>query len=84
MEPGTGSQSSTATDDEFRRRLRAYEWRMHPNYDLRFNGRELALRENGKPILDWPAVSGRPGRQEPEFQSRRDQGPLPQGDTNSR
>lgn len=69
-----------AADEEFRRRLTAYESRMHPSYDLRFNGRELVLRENGKPILDWPAVSGRPGKQAPEFQSERDQGPLPQGD----
>lgn len=80
MEPAPGSQSSTAADDEFRRRLKTYEARMHPNYDLRFNGRELVLRENGKPILNWPAVYGRAGRQSPEFQTRRGQGPLPEGE----
>lgn len=79
MEPIPGPQSSVA-DDEFRRRLKAYETRMHPNYDLRFNGRELVLRENGKSILNWSAVSGRSGKQSPEFQTQRDQGPLPEGD----
>ena len=80
MEPAAESQSSPAADEEFRRRLKAYEERMHPNYDLRFNGRELVLRENGRSILNWPAVSGRPGKQSPEFQAQRDQGPLPEGD----
>jgi hypothetical protein len=80
MEPVPGPQSSTAVDNELRRRLKAYEARMHPNYDLRFNGRELVLRENGSPILNWAAVSGRPGKQSPEFQTQRGQGPLPEGD----
>ena len=80
MDRGTGSRPMAAADEDFRRRLEAYESRLHPTYDLSFNGRELVLRENGEPILDWPAVSGRPGKQAAEFQSQRDQGPLPQGD----
>jgi hypothetical protein len=80
MGPVPGPQSSTAVDNELRRRLKAYEARMHPNYDPRFNGRELVLRENGSPILNWAAVSGRPGKQSPEFQTQRSQGPLPEGD----
>ena len=79
MEPTPKSQPSTTVDDAFRRRLAAYEARMHPNYDLRFNGRQLVLHENGGAILNWPAVSGRPGKQVPEFQAQRDQGPLPEG-----
>jgi hypothetical protein len=67
MEPAPGSQSSTVADEEFCRRLKSYETRMHPNYDLRFSGRELVLRENGKPILNWPAVSGQAGKQSPDF-----------------
>jgi hypothetical protein len=48
-------------DEEFRGRLRRYEEQMHPRYDLRFDGSELMLQENGHPIMTWPAVSGRPG-----------------------
>jgi hypothetical protein len=66
-------------DAELRERLRRYEDRMHPHYALRFDGAELTLRENGEPIVSWPAVSGRPGTQGPEHQSYRDHGPLPQG-----
>jgi hypothetical protein len=47
---------------------------------LRFDGTKLTLQENGEPIRSWPAVSGRPGTQGPEYQSYRDNGPLPQGD----
>jgi len=66
-------------DAEFRERLRRYEARMHPQYALQFDGAKLTLQENGKPIIGWPAVSGRPGTQGPEYQSYRDNGPLPQG-----
>jgi len=71
--------SSLGTDAEFRERLRRYEERMHPQYVLQFDGAKLTLQQNGKPILSWPAVSGRPGTQGPEYQSYRDNGPLPQG-----
>jgi hypothetical protein len=67
------------SDEAFHERLRRYEQRMHPHCGLRFDGRKLSLEENGKAITDWPAVSGRPGTQGPEYQSYRDNGPLPQG-----
>lgn len=70
---------SDRLEDERRQKLLRDERRVHPQYDLRFDGRKLALRENGKPIVDWPAVSGRPDFQHPKFQSHVDQGPLPQG-----
>lgn len=79
VEPSAGVSSSSEAE-EFRRRLRAFEQRMHPKYDLRFDGRRLTLRENDRTIADWAAVSGRPGRQDPQYQSLRDQGPLPQGE----
>lgn len=66
-------------DPELRERLRRYEDRMHPHYALGFDGAKLTLQENGEPILSWPAVSGRPQTQGPEYQSYRDHGPLPQG-----
>lgn len=69
----------STSDDAFHDRLRRYEERMHPHYGLRFDGRKLVLEENGKGIMDWPAVSGRPGTQGAEYQSYRDHGPLPQG-----
>lgn len=68
-----------SADAELRERLRRYEARMHPLYALGFDGSKLTLQENGEPIMSWPAVSGRPGRQGPEHQSYRDYGPLPQG-----
>lgn len=66
---------TSLSDAEFRERLRRFEERMHPQFD----GTQLALQENGQPIMSWPAVSGRPGTQGPEYQSYRDHGPLPQG-----
>lgn len=70
---------TNAADAELRERLRRYEDRMHPHYALGFDGTKLMLRENGEPIMSWPAVSGREGTQGPEHQSFRDHGPLPQG-----
>lgn len=70
---------TNAADAELRERLRRYEDRMHPHYALAFDGAKLTLQENGEPIMSWPAVSGRPGTQGPEYQSDRDHGPLPQG-----
>ena len=72
------SRNSTS-DAEFREHLRRYEDRMHPQYALHFDGAQLTLQESGRPIMNWPAVSGRPGTQGPEHQSYRDYGPLPQG-----
>lgn len=65
---------------EFQERLRRYEARMHPQYSLPFDGSKLTLRENGNPIMNWPAVSGRPGLQGQQHQIWMDHGPLPQGD----
>jgi hypothetical protein len=71
--------NSPGADAEFRKRLRRYEERVHPNYSLQFDGSRLTLQENGEPIMSWPAVSGRPGTQGPQYQSYRDHCPLPQG-----
>jgi len=71
--------SGFETDRDLRKQLRRYEDRMHPNFALRFDGRNLALQENGKDILSWPAVSGRPGLQGTQHQIWRDHGPLPSG-----
>ncbi len=70
----------SSADQEFHERLRRYEERMLPQYSLQFDGRNLGLQENGRTVLEWPAVSGRAGLQGPEYQSFRDNGPLPQGD----
>jgi hypothetical protein len=74
-----GWTRNSERDAEFRARLRRYEERMHPRYSLSFNGSRLSLQENDAPIVSWPAVSGRPGTQGPEYQSYVDHGPLPQG-----
>jgi len=71
--------NSPGADLEFRERLRRYEERMHPQYALQFDGAKLALKENGKSIASWPAVSGRPGLQGQQHQLWRDHGPLPSG-----
>jgi hypothetical protein len=67
------------TNADFREQLSRYEERMHPRYELYFDGSKLTLKENGKPIVSWPGVSGKAGTQGPENQSYRDRGPLPQG-----
>ena len=72
--------NSPTADAEFREQLRRYEERMHPQYALRFDGAKLTLQENGRPIMNWPAVSGRPGLQDQQHQLRRDHGPLPRGE----
>lgn len=53
---------SPNTNADFREQLRRYEERMHPRHELHFNGSKLTLKENGKPIVSWPGVSGRAGR----------------------
>ncbi|MGH6891572.1 MAG: L,D-transpeptidase [Dongiaceae bacterium] len=53
---------------------------MHPQYALKVDGSTRGLNENDRTILEWPAVSGKPGTQGPEYQSYRDNGPFPQGD----
>ncbi|HEX6119068.1 MAG TPA: L,D-transpeptidase [Dongiaceae bacterium] len=71
--------ANTNARSEYHERLRRYEDRMYPQYALRFNGSKLALEENGKAIVAWPAVSGRPGLQGQQHQLWRDHGPLPSG-----
>jgi hypothetical protein len=44
---------------------------------LRLDGHELTVRENGREMVSWPAVSGRPGLQGQQYQLWRDHGPLP-------
>lgn len=59
--------------------LRRQEDRWHPTYDLLFDGKQLALRENGGVIARWPAMSGRAETQGGIYQSYADNGPIPQG-----
>lgn len=79
MEPDVRGDDEDGVDGARRTALRRHGSRGRPYYDLVFDGQELALRENGEAIADWPAVSGRPGMQDGKYQSYRDHGPLPQG-----
>ena len=49
------------------------------NQFLIFDGENLTLYENGKIEKQWQGVSGREGYQEPQFQGKRDLGPIPEG-----
>ena len=44
-----------------------------------FDGKKLTIYQDGKPITSWDAVSGKPGYQSPEYQSKKDTGPIPAG-----
>src|SRR5690606_19397612 len=79
LEPDVRGDDEDGVDRAWRTALRRHGSRGRPYYDLVFDGQELALRENGEAIADWPAVSGRPGMQDGKYQSYRDHGPLPQG-----
>ena len=45
----------------------------------KFDGKNLTLFQDGKPIVSWDAVSGKPGFQSPEYQNLKDTGPIPEG-----
>lgn len=79
MDPRADNEGDRRADVAWHEALRRHEERNHPQYDLKFDGRKLALRENGRAIVDWPAMSGRPETQGGAYQSYRDHGPLPQG-----
>ncbi|MBQ7289429.1 MAG: DUF2778 domain-containing protein [Alphaproteobacteria bacterium] len=44
-----------------------------------FDGKKFTLYENDKPIMSWDAVSGAKGYQNPEYQSVKDKGSIPEG-----
>ncbi len=44
-----------------------------------FDGKSLAVYNNGEKIAEWPAVSGKPGYQSPQHQNKKDTGPIPAG-----
>lgn len=46
---------------------------------LKFDGSKLSLLKGDDELLNWKAVSGRPGYQSPEYQSVKGVGPLPEG-----
>ncbi|MBQ9738694.1 MAG: DUF2778 domain-containing protein [Alphaproteobacteria bacterium] len=46
---------------------------------LLFDGENLTLYENGEMQKQWAGVSGQEGYQEPQFQGKRDLGPIPEG-----
>lgn len=46
---------------------------------LLFNGKTLALIENGTVIKSWMAMSGKPGYQGEQYTGVKDKGPLPAG-----
>ena len=50
-----------------------------PSQTLIFNGKSLALYENGLKTKEWAGVSGRPGYQSPKSQGLKNKGPIPQG-----
>ncbi|MBO4480862.1 MAG: DUF2778 domain-containing protein [Alphaproteobacteria bacterium] len=45
----------------------------------KFDGKTLTIYQDGKPIMSWNAVSGKPGFQSPEYQNLKNTGPIPEG-----
>ncbi|MDE6481409.1 MAG: DUF2778 domain-containing protein [Alphaproteobacteria bacterium] len=44
-----------------------------------FDGKTLAVYDGGDKIAEFAGVSGKPGYQSPEYQNKKDTGPIPQG-----
>lgn len=44
-----------------------------------FDGKELAIYDEGEKVAEFAAVSGKPGYQSPEYQNKKDTGPIPEG-----
>ena len=44
-----------------------------------FNGASLSVYEDDKKIAEWPAVSGQPEYQNPQYQNKKEVGPIPAG-----
>ena len=44
-----------------------------------FDGKALAIYEEGEKVAEFAAVSGKPGYQSPEYQNKKDTGPIPEG-----
>lgn len=44
-----------------------------------FNGTLLSVYEDDKKIAEWPAVSGQPEYQNPQYQNKKEVGPIPAG-----
>ena len=52
---------------------------IEPGQYATFDGKKLTVYQDGKPIVSWDAVSGRPGYQTSEHQDKKDTGPIPAG-----
>ena len=50
-----------------------------PGQYAKFDGKNLTIFQDGKPIMSWDAVSGKPGFQSAEYQNLKDTGPIPEG-----
>lgn len=50
-----------------------------PGQYAKFDGKNLTVYQNDKPIASWNAVSGKPGYQTFEYQDKKDTGPIPEG-----
>ncbi|MGF6255305.1 tlde1 domain-containing protein [Ensifer sp. LBL] len=46
---------------------------------LHFDGKRLNATENGRYAGGWDGVAGMPGMQEPKYQRRTNEGPIPEG-----
>lgn len=44
-----------------------------------FDGKTLAVYEVGEKVAEFAGVSGKPGYQSPEYQNKKDTGPIPKG-----
>ena len=44
-----------------------------------FDGKTLAVYDAGEKVAEFAGVSGRPGYQSPQYQNKKDTGPIPAG-----
>jgi len=50
-----------------------------PSQYAKFDGKTLAVYDEGEKIVDFEAVSGKPGYQSSQYQNKKDTGPIPEG-----
>ncbi len=50
-----------------------------PGQYAKFDGKTLAVYDEGEKIVDFEAVSGKPGYQSSQYQNKKDTGPIPEG-----
>ena len=78
-----GQRPGTAKDDEkiLSEKTSTFDKPINikPGQSAKFDGKNLTIYQDGKPIASWRAVSGNKDFQKSDFQNLKSKGPIPEG-----